>query len=54
MERLTPEEVPINDDFPYERLLAQMDLGDASEEPPESNPNQLFLELDTQVVSRDS
>ena len=39
MERLTPEEVPINDDFPYERLLAQMDLGDASEEPPKLNPN---------------
>ena len=54
MEQLTPEEVPINDDFPYERLMAQMDLGEARKELPESNPNQLLLGLDTQAANSDS
>lgn len=35
MENLKPKEIPINDDFPYERLIAHMEYENTTEECPE-------------------
>ena len=50
MENLKPEEIPINDDFPYEHLVAQMESESSTKEFPEfCNNNETTEEVE--VVS---
>ena len=45
MENLKPEEIPINDDFPYEHLVAQMRSENLAEEYPEFCNNDKKIEV---------